>query len=483
MNVRHVQSFGGCKRPTSICLISLLAVLFTFYSQCRGQQASAGAVLPTDPNIRWAVGPQKLSLGDYADIDIPAGYRMTDPHGARIILDSLNSPVPLNLIGVLSDASGKWWAVMEYSPEGFVKDVEQINSAAVLKTLQSEIQAGGQPKATLSWKSAPVYDPQMHSLSWSVGAQNGSKIGLSQTVVLLGRSGFVTIVSYQANPAGDISPLKQWAASINFKDGERYADFQSGDQVARMGLSDLIIGERRTAKAGAGHGFAGATAAVYSGIFVCVAVGGVMLVRRRKASAVSDAPRPTHAEAPMAPVAPVVAANPSVPDPSSASAATVAAVAGNGHQNGGVSVKVPAQKKQVKQFHRNRRKKIFNYPKFYTNVMRELSMHSYGSGNYLNGKNGSNGHANGHSNGASNGHSNGHANGHSNGAASGSNGVNEAIKAEIAALIANQKNLIEEQKCLLEQQTKLIAEKRWLIEEQSAFLKGQSEQQFPLKFD
>src|SRR5215469_6799738 len=147
MNVRHVQGFGGCKRPTSICLIPVLAVLFTFYSQCSGQQASSGAVLPTDPNIRWAVGPQKLSLGDYADIDIPAGYRMTDPHGARIILDSLNNPVPLNLIGVLSDASGKWWAVMEYSPEGYVKDVGQVDSAGVFKTLQSEIQAAGQPNA------------------------------------------------------------------------------------------------------------------------------------------------------------------------------------------------------------------------------------------------------------------------------------------------------------------------------------------------
>jgi uncharacterized membrane-anchored protein len=477
MNVRHVQSFGGYKRPTTVCLIPVLAVLFTFYSQCRGQQAAAGTVLPTDPNIRWAVGPQKLTLGDYADINIPAGYRMTDPHGARIILDSLNNPVPLNLIGVLSDTAGKWWAVMEYSPEGYVKDVGQIDSAGVLKTLQSEIQAAGQPNASLSWKSVPVYDPQMHSLSWSVGAQNGSKNGLSRTVVILGRSGYVTIMSYQADPAGDVSPMKQLAASINFKDGQRYADFQSGDQVARMQLSDLIVGERHTAKAGTGHGFAGATAAVYSGIFICVAVAGVMLVRKKKASTVSNVTLPAQA---AAPVVPAVAAKPAGPVP----AAAATAVAGNGHQNGAVSAKVPEQKKQVKQFHRNRRKKIFNYPKFYTNVMRELSMHSYGSGHYLNGKNGSNGHANGHVNGTSNGHANGHANGYSNGASSnGSNGVNEAIKAEIAALIANQKNLIEEQKCLLEQQTKLIAEKRWLIEEQSAFLKGQVDQQFPLKFE
>ena len=474
MNVRHVKSFGGWKRSATTCLVPVLAVLFTFYSQCQGQQASVGSIVPADSNIRWAIGPQKLSLGDYADIDVPAGYRMTDAHGARIILDSLNNPVSDDLIGALSDTEGKWWAVMEYSPKGFVKDVEQIDSTAVLKALQAEMQGSKPAGASLDWQSAPVYDPQMHSLSWSLQVQNGSKKELSQTIVLLCRSGFVKITSYQ--PA-DASALKQLAASINFRDGERYADFQSGDQIARMALSDLIVGERHMAKAGMGHGFGGAAAAwVYSGIFVCVAVGGVMIFRKKKSAKLS---RPAHVPVPA------LAAKTSVSQPAPAvkpslAQPAVAATNGNGHQNGAIS------KKQVKQFHRNRRKKVFNYPKFYTNVMRELSMHSYGTGHFMNGKSGSNGHTNGHHNGASNGHTNGHANGHTNGTngnSNGSNGVNEAIKTEIAALIANQKNLIEEQKCLLEQQTKLIAEKRWLIEEQSAFLKGQAEQQFPLKFD
>jgi uncharacterized membrane-anchored protein len=473
MNVRHVKSSGGWKRSATICLVPVFALLFTFYSQCQGQQASVDSVVPADSNIRWAIGPQKLSLGDYADIDVPAGYRMTDAHGARIILDSLNNPVPDNLIGALSDTAGKWWAVMEYLPKGFVKDVGQIDSTAVLKALQAEMQGSGQPAASLDWQSAPVYDPQMHSLTWSLQVQNGSNKQLSQSIILLGRSGFVKITSYQ--PA-DLSALKQLAASINFRDGQRYADFQSGDQVARIGLSDLITGEKHAAKVGTRHGFAGATAAwIYSGIFICVVVGGVMLVRRKKTAHVSRPPR-------VAPSA--MAAKPSVAQPAAAARPSIAqpvAATNNGHKNGAVSTKAPPQteqKKQVKHFHRNRRKKIFNYPKFYTNVMRELSMHSYGTGHFVNGKSGSNGHTNGHHNGASNGHTNG-ANGNSNGV----NGVNEAIKGEIASLIANQKNLIEEQKCLLEQQTKLIAEKRWLIEEQSAFLKGQAEQQFPLKFE
>ncbi len=327
MNVRHVKSFGGWKRSAT-CLVPVLAVLFTFYSQCQGQQASAGSIVPADSNIRWAVGPQKLSLGDYADIDVPAGYRMTDAHGARIILDSLNNPAPDNLIGALSDTAGKWWAVMEYSPNGFVKDVEQIDSTAVLKALQAEMQGNKQAGASLDWQSAPVYDPQMHSLSWSLQVQNGSKKELSQTVVLLGRGGFVKITSYQ--PA-DASALKQVAASINFRDGERYADFQSGDQIARMGLSDLIVGESAYGQSGNGPWIwqYGGGLGLFRHLSVRRGWGRDALSEEKGREAFPSGAVAAPACAAKTPVTqPVAAVKPSIAQPA------VAATNGNGHQNG-----------------------------------------------------------------------------------------------------------------------------------------------------
>lgn len=451
-------------RAAAFSLMIILAIFFTFHQQCQGQQFSIPSAVTSDPNVVWVPGPQRISFGDYANIDIPAGYRLTDAHGARLILDSLNSPVPDDVVGVLSDSSGKWWAMLEYAPKGYVKDTEQIDWTAALKVIQ---QAGG----TLTWQSAPVYDPQAHSLAWSLQAP--SKKESSQTVVLFGRNGFIKMTSSQPYPATDAPSLKQLAGDIIFNDGERYADYQNGDKIAQIGLADLITGGKPMAKtATSSHAFGGAMVWIYSGIFVCAVIGGVMLFRNNgKNKKVS---RPAHASAP------VPVSKPAVSQQTAHAVSQPAVAPQNGHQNGAASSKVLDQKRPSKQFHRNRRKKVFNYPKFYTNVMRELSLHSYGSGP-ANGK--TNGHANGHANGNGNGRTNGHANGHSNGHANGANGINETLREEIVQLIANQKNLIEEQKCLLDQQTKLIAEKRWLIEEQSAFLKGQAENQYPLKFE
>jgi hypothetical protein len=113
-----------------------------------------------------------------------------------------------------------------------------------------------------------------------------------------------------------------------------------------------------------------------------------------------------------------------------------------------------------KPFHHNRRKRVFDYSKFYAKVMRELSRHSYEPPAKTNAKS----------------HSNGHANGHSNGHAAANNmNTNQSTKSEIEDLVAAQKSMIQEQKRLLDEQTRLIEEKRCFIEEQIAFLKTRAE--------
>jgi hypothetical protein len=110
----------------------------------------------------------------------------------------------------------------------------------------------------------------------------------------------------------------------------------------------------------------------------------------------------------------------------------------------------PAWPKPV--FRRKRRKRVFNYSKFYARVMRELSHHTYHPTNLTNRKS----HANGHS----------HEHVISNGTK-----ANQTIKSEVEDLIANQEILIRTQKSLLEEQARLIEEKSRVIEEQTAFLK------------
>lgn len=118
-------------------------------------------------------------------------------------------------------------------------------------------------------------------------------------------------------------------------------------------------------------------------------------------------------------------------------------------------------------FRRKRRKRVFNYSKFYMRVVKELSSHSHAPASTMKGTSPSNGHGHGDSHSHANGQPGGHTAPHR-------ATVNQVVKSEIKELIAGQEILIQKQRSLLEQQATLIEEKNRIIEEQTAFLKMQS---------
>lgn len=485
MNVRFLKTFAGATRSAVLCIFA--AVISCWFAQCQAQQSAQLSALFHDPlkQITWISGPQKINIGDFADINIPEGYRLTGAHGARIILDTLNNPVPDDVVGVLASDSGNWWAVLEYSSKGYVKiaDAAKINVKSVLKAVQNQIQTenGGRAMASLNWDSPPAYDAQTHSLAWSLQVQTSSSKTLNVSQVLLGRHGFIELTAVEPYPLSAAPDLKQIAANIQFKQGERYADFQTGDKVAKIGLAEIITGEKQANTAGIfSVGFGGVAAAWIYGGLALLALGGLFFLRKK--SRRRPAPMPAQVAAAVPAVATATTAPAVEPSPALQSAVVNDKKNEKDGLNGHAQPKaVPAERNGSK-LHRHRRKRVFDYSKFYTNVVKEMSLHSYGSGTVM-----TNGKAN--ANGYSNGHANGHANGHTNGNESDGKAAasNDLLKTEIEQLIATQKRLIEEQRCLLEQQTKLIEEKRWLIQEQTAFLKGQVNliegQQFPSKFE
>lgn len=165
-------------------------------------------------------------------------------------------------------------------------------------------------------------------------------------------------------------------------------------------------------------------------------------------------------------------------------------LAGNGNGHRAKSLKLnnrPAKSaKSANHKHANgdnsKRRRMFNYHKFYTEmVLQGPSPSSVADSNYnvynpyggyyveyepprVN--NNGNGHSNGNGNGAANGHDN-----HLPESAAESNGVRTAN----AELLATQKSLIEEQLRLIHEQARLIEEKSRLIAEKNQLLDRQSQ--------
>lgn len=412
--------------------------------------------------IRWISGPQKASLGTIANIDVPQGYRLTGESGARVLLARMKNPVPEGLIGILAPDSGKWWIVLTFNEVGYVKnaDKERIDAAAVLQAVQkrSEMQNSERTEQGLTsiisvdWQRPPVYDAEKHSLDWALRAETQSSKVVNDTVLLLGRRGVLQIITVQPYEASaDASHLQPLINNITFKEGQRYADYGNGDKIADVGLAQLIIDDKQAAgssKLMAGLG-GGIVVWVYSGLAGCaVMVGGVVLYQKRRQRRVRGAVYANGGQAMVAARAP----------------------SGNGHgsASGPVSARsaIPKSGSSLEDRGKLHRKRVFDYSKFYTHVVMELSSKSNAvAGPQLNGR-------------ASQSHD--HAMGSQNGAA------NQTIAEATLDLIASQKNFIEEQKRLMQQQTRLIEERRTLIEEQNSLLKRQAEMiesQYSLKLD
>jgi len=447
------------KVPVVFCILPMMAILGV--QRCSAQQLSLTPVRPSQ-EINWIIGPKKANLGTLADIDVPQGYRLTGEAGARTLLERMKNPIPEGLVGILAPDSGKWWVVLTFTDVGYLKnaDKEHIDPAAVLKAVQKRSETQNAERAeqgmssivSVEWEQLPAYDAENHSLEWAIRAATPSAKVINDSVLLLSRRGVLEIITVQPyGTASDSVPLQQLVKNITIKDGQRYTDYESGDKIADVTLSQLIVDNKRPTGSGSLMASAGSGIVVwiYSGLAGgVVLIGGAVFYQRRRQRRVRGAVYANGGQA----------------------IATARAAAGNGNGNGhgngasAMGVKLPAIKVGASDTRdKLRRKKMFDYSKFYTHVVMELSSRS-NPGTGL----------------APNGRLSNHTPGTQEGA------VNQAIASATLDLIASQKNLIEEQKSLMQQQTRLIEERRKLIEEQNSLLKRQSEMienQYSLKLE
>lgn len=416
-------------------------VVISAIGLCRADTPSPAPAAPLrqDKQISFT---DKANLGDWAEIEIPSGYRFIDADNARALLDRNNNPVGPGLLGIFTPDSGKWMAVLEFNEIGYVKNVDdKADYAAILKAIQarSDAVSAGQI-ISAEWEMQPRYDATAHSLEWAMRIQGHSGKDLNHAMVLFGRRGVLAITMdqpYQASQSNpDLVPLDEVVKRITFKEGQRYADYQKGDKVASVGMAELVLGPEPSSshqENTVANSVPGSVIWIYSIVGGCGLVGGGLLLygkfkkRRTRPAAHANG----HA---------------------------VPALNGNG-KNGSATGHHGG----------SRQRKVFNYQKFYSDMVLELSGHTYALVS------------------PGNGNSRSHVSAETPARqAPVLPAAGEMLVATNSELIACQKSLIEEQKNLMREQTRIIEEKAKLIAEYNRLIEkwsGDMENQFSLKLD
>jgi uncharacterized membrane-anchored protein len=204
--------------------------------------------------LPWVVGPKSVAALQGATLQL---------HDHYIFLDVAATPEFMNLTEnprsgdereqVFGPADLHWFAIIDFSEDGYVSDKEEIDANAVLENIKKRTeqsnemrrQKGWAEMHIIGWNRAPYYDTQTHQLEWAIDASNGDGgTSTNFNTRILGRRGVTSavLVTDPQHFEADLGEFKLALAGYSFDPGERYSEFQKGDKVAAYGLSALILG-------------------------------------------------------------------------------------------------------------------------------------------------------------------------------------------------------------------------------------------------
>lgn len=241
--------------------LNLFLALSPIFSQ---ETKRADEIDRIEAGLKWMTGRVVLGNG-LAELNLTSEYRYLDTEDARkVVVDLWGNPASRgDTLGMIFPADmqpsqpGSWGVVITYRDDGYVKDDDaaKINYDDLMKQMQDAVKQENENRVKqnfakvelIGWAAPPRYDQQTHKLYWAKEYAFGSDAAhtLNYDVRVLGRKGVLAI-----NAVAPISELPaiqermpQVISMVNFLPGNRYADYQQGnDKVATYGLAALILG-------------------------------------------------------------------------------------------------------------------------------------------------------------------------------------------------------------------------------------------------
>ncbi len=219
----------------------------------------------------WTQGPATGKLGDVAELNLPEGFRLANGDDTRKIMAAFGNLTSDQELGLVAPDSFDWFIVFEFDPVGYVKDDEKddLKPDEMMDSIKRGTEFANEERAKmgipgmtiLGWQLPPRYNDQTKLLEWSIRAESeGSKI-LNHNTRILGRHGVMeaALVVDPEDIEATLPVFYSLLEGYGFQSGQKYAEYQDGDKIAKYGLAALIVG-------------GGAAAAAKLGLFAWLAV-------------------------------------------------------------------------------------------------------------------------------------------------------------------------------------------------------------------
>lgn len=229
--------------------------------------ADSLSVLITELEASFEYQSGEIDLQDgLAQLHVPEGYKFLDAEQSQYVLTELwGNPPDEQTMGMLFPDSitplteDFTYAIeISYVEEGYIDDDDaaEMDYDELLTEMQKDIKGANEQRVALGyssvqligWAASPYYDQENKKLHWAkeLSFEGDEENTLNYNIRILGRKGYLML-----NIIGNMSVLPQVQtdtdkilASVDFKDGYRYADFNPEiDKVAAYGIGSLIAGK------------------------------------------------------------------------------------------------------------------------------------------------------------------------------------------------------------------------------------------------
>jgi uncharacterized membrane-anchored protein len=213
-----------------------------------------------DSSIDWTRGPTVGELGPVGQISVPKGYSFAGKDGAQKVLQSAQNPVTGDELGVLvpnkPDNKEFFYVIFSFHDIGYVRDDDgnQIDADTILKTIREGTEAqnekrkdkGWAPIHVVGWYQKPYYNNHTNNLTWSILGETEGESGkvVNYFARSLGRRGTMSVdLIISEGAAAQVLPeFNSLLAGFSYDEGQKYAEFRTGDKIAEYCLTALIAG-------------------------------------------------------------------------------------------------------------------------------------------------------------------------------------------------------------------------------------------------
>ncbi len=203
--------------------------------------------------LDWKRGPGDADIAGRAVVKLESGvFALNSKDTNRFLEAQGNLPSNADRYAVgKSDLS--WFAVFDFTADGYVRDDEKIDADALLNALREGNRLANEKRRELKlhtmelvgWFAPPFYNKETKRLEWGTRLKNDDgSYTINYTSRLLGRSGYMsaTLVADPETFSAQQQDFNRMLSRFQYNAGEGYSEFKEGDKVATYGLAALVAG-------------------------------------------------------------------------------------------------------------------------------------------------------------------------------------------------------------------------------------------------